>query len=300
MYLVLGGTGLIGHSLVKRLSRKKKVRVLARHMTSIFHDMDVEMVYGDFSRIDMGKLLEGVDTVFHLISSSMPADGVEGMKDDIVKDFLPTIQLLDMMGKKGIPTIYFVSSGGTVYGELDDPANEKNILRPQCAYAVSKVYLEQCLSMYSKYCGICAFILRVGNPYGIDRFGKKQGIIPIFTKKIVDGETIEVWGDGTNRRDYIFIEEVIDAMEAVEQYNGNERIFNIGTGISTSTIRIINILSEELQKDVKIRFLPKRACDVQNSCMDVSLIKNECHWKSSITIERGIQIYLREWRKNLL
>lgn len=295
MYLVIGGTGLIGQALVRRLSKKGRVRVLARKEITN-NNLNVEYVFEDFRAVDFEQLLEGVDKVYHLISSSLPVDGIENLKEDFVNDFEPTFRLLDTMIKKGIKTIYFASSGGTIYGDCGDKCGEDFSLDPICTYGLSKLYLEQSLKLYEKYKGIKSFVLRIGNPYGFDRDGKKQGIIPIFAKKIMNGETIDIWGDGANERDYIFIEDVIDAFEALEQYKGTQRIFNIGTGVSISTMRIISILCEELKKTVNICFLPERLCDVKRASMDVSLMKKECGWESKVTIEEGIKIFLKEWR----
>ena len=296
MYLVLGGTGLIGRSLVKRLCKKKRVRVLARKETGMFNGYDVEMIYEDMQKVDFNMLLKNVDCVFHLISSSVPSDGVEMIKTDITADYIPTLSLLDAMVKNGVSKLFFISSGGTVYGDREGKSDEKTALAPKCSYGLSKVYIEECLSLYQRYCMLDCFVLRVGNPYGLDRSGKKQGIIPIFVRKISQNEEIEIWGDGTNERDYIFVEEVIDAIEAVENYKGRERIFNIGTGIGISTIHILSLLCESLNKNVNIKFMPARLCDVDKARMDVGLIERECGWKSHISIEDGIKIYLDEWR----
>ena len=299
MYLVLGGTGLIGRSLVKRLCKKNRVRVLARKETDLFSGFNVEMIYEDIQTVDFNMLLRNVDCVFHLISSSVPIDGVERIKADIIADYIPTISLLDAMVNNGVSKIFFISSGGTVYGDRDEKSDEKTALAPKCTYGLSKVYIEECLSLYQRYCMLDCFVLRVGNPYGIDRSEKKQGIIPIFVRKISQHEEIEIWGDGTNERDYIFVEEVVDAIEAVEKYKGNERVFNIGTGIGISTVHILSLLCESLDKNVNIKFKPARLCDVNKARMDVELIERECGWKSRISIEDGIKIYLDEWRETL-
>ncbi len=297
MYLVLGGTGLIGRRLVNRLCKKKKVRVLARHYKGEFDGMNVEMVCDDIRQVDFNSLLDGVDCVFHLISSSVPMNGVERLKKDIEEDFLPTLSLLNTMVLQNVKKIYFISSGGTVYGDNDGFSNEKAALAPKCSYGLGKVYLEQCFSLYRKYCDIDSIVLRVGNPYGADREGKRQGIIPIFARKIAEHQPIEIWGDGTNERDYIFVEEVVDAIEAVENYNGMERVFNVGTGVGISTIRVVRLLCEELNEDAIISFRPARLCDVDKARLDVSLIEKECGWKSRISIEEGIKRFVGEWKQ---
>jgi UDP-glucose 4-epimerase len=293
MILALGGSGFIGGNFVKRFSQKEKIRVLRRSKSYEPIGNNIEFVEEDFKYVDFNSLLQGVDTVFHFISSTVPLDGTERILDDIDENIVPTIKLLDAMKKKNIKKIFYVSSGGTIYGECDKPAIEDSKLSPECAYAVQKEIIENYMYLYEKYNDIQRYILRIANPYGFKtNQNKNQGIIPIFTQKVLKGETIEIWGTGENRRDYIYIDEVIDAIEAVYQYNGQHRIFNIGTGKSYSILEILRLIEKEIRIPVKIKYKGERKCDILNSQLDTSLIYRECGWKSKLTIEQGIKEYI--------
>ena len=133
------------------------------------------------------------------------------------------------------------------------------------------------------------------NPYGLEINKKKrQGIIPIFTEKIIKGESIEIWGNGENRRDYIYIDEVIDAIEAVYSYRGEYRIFNVGTGSSCSTREIIEQIESVVGKRAQIVYGERRKCDLQESQLDVSLIYKECGWKCKLAVRQGIEMYIKK------
>ena len=186
-----------------------------------------------------------------------------------------------------------------MYGECVKPAREYDRLSPECVYAAQKAWIEMCLHLYEKYDGISGYILRVGNPYGLEINKKKgQGIIPIFSEKIIKGEIIEVWGTGENERDYIYIDEVIDAIEAVYLYQGKCRIFNIGTGNSYSTQDIIKWIEGVVGKKAEVRYKKARQCDLLESHMDVRLIYSECGWKSKLTVEQGIELYINKLLEN--
>lgn len=300
MILVLGGNGFIGYNLVKRFTSREKVRVFDRTWKHEKNNPNIEFLAGDFRYTNFEILLEGVDTVFHLISSSVPFDGTDGLIQDIEDNLLPTIRFLDVMKRKKVRKIFFVSSGGAVYGECNKPAREDDRLSPECIYAVQKVWVENCLHLYEKYDGIIGYVLRVGNPYGLEINRKKgQGIIPIFVEKIIDGHFIEIWGTGKNKRDYIYIDEVIDAIEAVYRYSGECRIFNIGTGNSYSIQEIIEWIECVVGRQAQVIYKKERRCDLIESCMDVSLIRSECGWQSKLTLEQGIKLYLNKLMDNM-
>lgn len=293
MVLVLGGNGFIGYNLVKRLAVRERVKVFDRAWKHDKQNANIEFVAGDFRDMNFDKLLNGVDTVFHLISSSVPYDGTDGMIQDIEDNVLPTIRFVRAMKRKNIRKIFFVSSGGTVYGECSKPAKEHDRLSPECIYAAQKVCIETYLHLFEKYDGIVAYILRVGNPYGLEINKKKgQGIIPIFAEKIIKGEFIEIWGAGENKRDYIYIDEIIDAIEAIYMYSGKYRMFNIGTGSSYSIQEIIKLIECIVDKKAQVIYKEKRQCDLLESNMDVSLIWNECGWRSKLSLKDGIELYI--------
>ncbi len=101
-----------------------------------------------------------------------------------------------------------------------------------------------------------------------------------------------IWGAGENKRDYIYIDEIIDAIEAIYMYSGKYRMFNIGTGSSYSIQEIIKLIECIVDKKAQVIYKEKRQCDLLESNMDVSLIWNECGWRSKLSLKDGIELYI--------
>ena len=207
--LVLGGGGFIGRHLIKNLSGRYDIRVFdyqTKHLEEEFPD--AELNSGMFADANWGVLLNGVDIVYHLISNTVPFDGTENATKELTDNVLPTIKLLDAMAAMDTKRIIFISSAGTIYGEAPETATELSREDPQCSYGIQKLCIEKFLVLYERYYGIFAITARLTNPYGTGQDPKKrQGSIPIFTRAVLKGEPIEIWGDGSTIRDYIHIED---------------------------------------------------------------------------------------------
>lgn len=293
-YLVLGGNGFIGGYLVKELAKSNYVMVadmVPKQDTRSWPNIEYQSL-NFIETKDFSAYLQGVDTVVHLISTVFPEEGTTNIRSEIGSNIFPTITLLDSMVRTGVKKIIFISSGGTVYGEKDSqPIKENSVQLPICKYGVYKLMIEKFLHLYKQYHGLEYRVLRLSNPYSAKaRKGRLQGIIPIFIKKILDGEPITVWGDGNNIRDYIYIRDAIDAIIAVDFYAGYENIFNIGSGVGYSIRDIIDIIVKILGcKYPEVHYIEKRECDIRQNILDVGLIKKCTGWQAQTDIETGIK-----------
>jgi len=289
-YLVLGGNGFIGSHLVKALQHCGNVRVFDHTINKDFlENHRIDCVEGDFSNYRFHNLLDNIDVVYHLISTTIPCNGTENLKEEIHQNVMPTIRFLDTMIEKDVNKIIFSSSGGTIYGDVRGELTEKLPLNPICSYGVQKLTIEKALDLYRRYHGLNAISVRISNPYGSGQYtGRKQGVVSFFANLIKKGLPIEVWGDGSNVRDYIHIDDVIDALRVIEKYNGLETVFNIASGERFSINQIIEKICIKLEVDVGIIFKEKRYCDVQENCLSAKLLYNECGWKPKINFEEGL------------
>lgn len=292
-YLVLGGCGFIGRHLVNRLSKIGSVRVFDRDRIEFPNHENIEIISGDFTSVCFKELLSGIDTVYHLISTTIPSDDTSYSVLDMEQNVIPTVKLLEAMANSTTKNIIFLSSGGTIYGRIDKPATEETPTNPLCSYAIQKQTIEQYLRLYHEYHGITAIIARLSNPYGTGQQEKRrQGVIPIFTQAIKEGKAINIWGDGNIVRDYIHIDDAVEALTKLDEYSGPYDVFNIGSGKGKSLLEVVQIICQELGVPPKINFLPGRKCDVPYSVLDVNRIRNELGWYAKIELEQGIKLLL--------
>lgn len=300
--LVLGGNGFIGSHLVDALlAASHKVRVLDRG-PELFRKPKVEVDYrlGDFCDTPaLAEALEGIELVYHLVSTTVPSTSNLDPIADIQGNLINTVRLLQLMVQKGVSRIVYLSSGGTVYGIPDfSPIPETHPLRPICSYGVIKVAIENYLFMYQTLHGIKPIVLRASNPYG-ERQGHAgvQGVIGTFLKKIKSGEQIEIWGDGSVIRDFIYVADLADlcVRAGASNYCG---ILNAGSGNGHSIREVLDVSACAAGRVVEPVYKQGRAYDVPSVVLDVSKAQQELNWKPEIGLAEGVNNTWR-WMKVL-
>lgn len=292
--LVLGGTGFIGSNLCQRLVKEgNKVKIFARndcnYKTSNFEN--VEIINSEFNEnVDFEKYLDNIDIVFHLISTTVPATSNEDRVFDLYSNVIPTLKLLDACVKRNVKKMVFLSSGGTVYGVPKEiPIKEEHPTDPICSYAIQKLTIEKYLHFYFCQFGLDYSIIRLSNPYGVGQIGNRgQGVVPIFMKHIMKSEPITIWGDGSVTRDYIYIDDVSDALIRIMNYSGKIKLFNIGSGYGLTLIDVANKIAKVIGKSCEIKFVEARKIDVNTNILNIDRAKKELEWKPIITFDEGI------------
>lgn len=297
LYLVMGGTGFIGsHVVDKLLEQGCKVRVFSRNAEK-FRALpkDVEYVWGSFDdTFAMAEALQGVSVVIHAITTSLPGTSNLNIKEDIRSNLLNTVQLLELCVQKDIEHLCFLSSGGTVYGVAEEfPIKETHPLAPLNSYGILKATIENYIRMYHKLNGIDYTILRITNPYG-PRQGHigTQGFIGSALNKIANNQTINIWGDGSIIRDFIYIEDTAEivAQTAIEKNHGT---YNIGSGDGVNLNKVLAIISEVTEISPKITYESGRNIDVPVSYVDTSKALEKLGWSSKTTLKSGID---KHWK----
>ncbi|MDQ0621995.1 UDP-glucose 4-epimerase [Paraburkholderia graminis] len=305
--LVLGGTGFLGTHLVDALVRGgNAVRVFERYVPAVdassserdvlrstgdWHS--VEMVKGDFVSGDgLAAALDGVDLVYHLVSTMVPSTSNLDPIADVQSNLVGSVRLLQLMQEAGVKRIVYVSSGGTVYGNPSVlPVPETHALNPLCSYGVVKVAVESYLHMHSELHGLVANVLRISNPYGThQQHIGVQGVIPTFFKKIADGVPIEIWGDGSVVRDYIHVSDVVSALlrAGARAHSGT---FNVGSGTGHSVNEILDVVQQQVGRKASVRYQPQRSFDVERIFLDITKAREELHWQPSLTLDAGCALY---------
>lgn len=302
--LILGANGFIGSHLVRALvAREVQVRSFVRSKSGGGADMPQallesaltgsEVVTGDFvSGEGIAAALEGVDLVYHLVSTTVPSTSNADPIRDVEDNLNGTLRLLEAMRSAGVARIVYVSSGGTVYGNPSVlPVPETHPLEPLCSYGVVKVAVENYLRMYVQLYGITANVLRVSNPYGTHQHHIGiQGVIPTFFQKITDRAPIEIWGDGSVMRDYLHVTDVVSALLRAGERD-RSGTYNIGSGVGHTVNDILYEVQRQTGLTADVRYLQQRKFDVERIYLDVSRARAELGWSPSLSLEEGCARY---------
>jgi UDP-glucose 4-epimerase len=190
----------------------------------------------------------------------------------------------------GVGHLLFASSGGTVYGRVDQlPIGEATPLAPISAYGAEKVAAEAYLHVIAHGYGLKVTVLRVANLYGPGQQpGRGQGVIATALHRALTGVPLEVWGDGSTIRDYVYIDDVAEAFMAVLDQPKPFQILNIGTGIGTSLTSLIQVMEQVLERRIAVTRLPARPVDVPANQLDISRIAREYGWRPKIRLREGL------------
>jgi UDP-glucose 4-epimerase len=302
--LIFGGGGFIGSAIADRLLRDgHSLRIFERPRVEPYRQFlngeSVEWVTGDLmSNHDVGEAIDGMDVILHLVSTTIPKTSNDDPIYDVQSNLVATLQMLNAMVERKVNRLVFISSGGTVYGPPEYlPVDERHPTEPQVSYGITKLALEKYLLMYQHLHGIKTTILRVTNPYGQrQRVETAQGAIGVFLSRALKDQTVEIWGDGSVTRDYIYVADVADAFAAALAYEGPKSVFNISSGKGVTLNDLLSRIETTLGTPVKKEYQPGRPYDVPISVLDNSLASKELDWSPKVSLEQGLKL-TAEWMK---
>lgn len=295
--LIFGGGGFLGSHLCDALlAEGHAVRIFDRPNLKRYRvfsaDEDIEWTEGDFAnQEDVALAIPGCDIIYHMVSTTLPKSSNDNPVYDIETNVVSTLHLLDVARKADVRKIIFISSGGTVYGIPNSiPIKEDHPTNPICSYGISKLTIEKYLNLYYTLYGLDYSILRLANPYGErQRTSIAQGAVAVFLHKALRTETIEIWGDGSVVRDYIFVNDATNAMVKTLAFNGENRLFNIGSGQGLSLNNILEAIEDVLGKPVSRSYVKGRALDVPASVLDIGLAKEKLMWGPRVDFREGLK-----------
>jgi nucleoside-diphosphate-sugar epimerase len=204
-----------------------------------------------------------------------------------------TQKLLEFYKNKRIKKFVFASSS-SVYGDAELPMKEDSLLKPVSPYGVTKLAGENLCYLYWKNYGVPIVSLRYFTVYGLRQ--RPDMAIHKFVKAILDDEEILVFGDGTQTRDFTYINDVIEANILAAANGIKGEVFNVGGGSRISVNELIKKIEETTVKKAKINYIEKQKGDVQDTLADTGKISNELNWKPEVKIEEGLKKFV-EWYK---
>jgi UDP-glucose 4-epimerase len=293
--VVVGGGGFIGSHLCEALlAEGHEVTVFDRaeapNLDRLRQKGAILSIGDFFNHDDLQRSLENQDVVFHLLSTTVPQTSNDDPAYDVEANVIGTLRLLDLARKAHIKKMIFASSGGTVYGIPQEiPIKESHPTDPTSSYGIAKLSIEKYLHLYWILYGSDYCVLRLANAYGErQRSTATQGVIPVFLERALRNNEINVWGDGSVMRDYIFVTDISNALVKVLTYSGEMKVFNIGSGQGHSLNDVIHVIESVTGRPLQVKYTNGRSFDVPVSVLDISRAKNYLNWVPTINLFEGV------------
>jgi UDP-glucose 4-epimerase len=318
-WLITGGCGFIGRGLIAALLREGghaicvldnlsvgtradlgKVTDFAemrdKMITNAWSD-GVTLLEGDILDTDaVAQAVSGADIVVHLAANTGVGPSVENPMSDCRTNVLGTLNLLEACRYANTRRCVFASSGAPL-GIQTPPLHEEMAPHPASPYGASKLAGEGYCSAYYHCFGVETVVLRFGNVYG-EGSGHKQSVVAKFIKQALAGERLEIYGDGTQTRDFIYISDLIDAImrASIVPHVGGET-FQIATAqettVSEMTKTLLAVMQEEGLPEPETYFGPVRDGDVMRNYSDTSKAREKLDWVSQVSLEDGLRRTIR-------
>jgi len=291
--IVTGGAGFIGSHVVDALTaRGAEVLVVdnlatgrtARLDGTSFAQVDIrdaEALAAQFASLRPTH-------VFHMAAQADVRVSVADPAMDATVNVVGTINVLTA-AQAHEATVVFASTGGAIYGEKERrPTPEDEPVEPEAPYGTAKYCAEEYLRLFNRLHGTRHVALRLGNVYGPrqDPAGE-AGVVSIFSGRVVRGEPLTVFGDGTQTRDYVFVGDVVSAFLAAADA-GRPGCWNVGTGIETSVLDLVEGLAAATGTTIVPRFAPARAGELQASALDASAIRRDLGFEPQMALREGL------------
>lgn len=298
--IVTGGAGFLGSHLVDRLvdegwevlvlddlsaGKVSRLSSARRRGSVAVHKIDIRS----------GQLVDAVgrfspDLVFHLAAQTSVTASVKEARRDADINITGSLNLLEAADVARVDRVVFVSTGGALYGRAAAlPALEGTRRRPESPYGISKKVVEDYLGYWRQARGLDYAVVRPANIYGPrqDPAGE-AGVVAVFARACLDRRRPTIFGSGTDTRDYVYVEDVVDALMRASEKGGGG-VYNIGTGVETSTQEVFVTIARHARFGGSPVYAPPRPGDVPRSVLDCRLAREELGWEPFTTFEDGIR-----------
>lgn len=298
--LVTGAAGFIGSALVDRLLADGHGVVglddLSTGHVDNLRDADnhenFEFVKADIVDADLVGLLAEFkpEVVFHLAAQISVKRSVDDPQLDATVNVVGTVRLAEAARRAGVRKVVHTSSGGSVYGTPPTyPTSEDIATDPASPYAASKVAGEVYLNMYRNLYGLDCSHIAPANVYGPrqDPHGE-AGVVAIFAQALLAGRPTKIFGDGSDTRDYVYVDDVVDAFVKASGTAGGGQRFNIGTGVETSTRQLHSEIATAVGAPDEPEFYPPRLGDLRRSQLDISRARTVLGWQPHVEFADGV------------
>ena len=281
---VLGANGFVGTNLCLALtSIGVKVRGCGRsavarpELTGKIDWFQIDLT----SEESMHLVVQDADIVVHLVSTLLPAPSNLEQIRDVEENLISTLRLLEHCKEAGVRKVIFASSGGTVYGPQEHmPINENVLPNPICSYGIVKTATENYLNLYRHLYSLDFVALRISNPFGQYQMPRAQGLVAALIGKVLTGATIDIWGDGSVVRDYLYIDDLVEAILLAMALENSKapRVYNVGSGVGRSVNEVLSAIETIHGNRPSVNYSPERSADVRVNVLDVGLARDHLGW----------------------
>lgn len=301
--LVTGGAGFIGSHIVDRL-------IELDHQVVVIDDLSTGNLdnLSDHARFFQQSICDQEahhtirkfvpDIIVHAAAQISVSDSMINPVKDIDVNLAGLLNILNACPQDKLPYFLFISTGGAIYGEQKTiPADESHPIQPASVYAQSKYCSELYLDLWQRVYGLTYGSLRLANVYGPRQNPHGEaGVVAIFSKKLLAGEQPKIFGTGEFTRDYVYVEDVVAAVELMI-HKQDQGIYNIGTGLETSVNELYKQVASALNSDLQPIYAEQRPGELTRSSISSQKIQNHLHWQAKVSFAEGIKETVA-WFKN--
>ncbi|MGX7025495.1 NAD-dependent epimerase/dehydratase family protein [Vagococcus hydrophili] len=308
--LVTGGAGFIGSNLVKKICISNEVVIIddlsmgrKKNINNLPNVTFYEKSVLDRHFMEDILIQENFDCIYHLAAIASVADSIERPSETHEVNFDSTLFILETLRKmenRNLKRLIF-SSSAAVYGDDKElPKKENSPIKPLSPYAIDKFSSEKYTLMYNDLYGVPTSSVRFFNVYGPNQnpsspySGVMSILVDRYVKKIKnESSEFNLFGDGEQSRDFIYVDDVVKALEIIAYSNDSKgKVYNVGTGNETTINDLISIISRYLNEEIKINKLEERSGDIKKSVADISNLR-ELGFEVDYTIDNGLKSYLK-------
>lgn len=310
-WLITGGCGFIGTNLIKILQTEggQNIRVFDNLSVGTREDLlgvaefeevggdapfgGLQLVVGDIMDEDaIAAACKGADVIVHLAANTGVGPSVEDPRSDCTTNVIGTLNCLEAARHGGAKRFVFASSGAPV-GECEPPIHEEKVPHPVSPYGASKLAGEGYCSCYFRTFGLETVALRFGNVYGPGS-GNKASVVAKFIKLARDGEILEIYGDGKQTRDFIYVEDLVGAIrKAADAADAGGEIFQIATNRESTVSEVVDLMLPMLEArgigPIQVKHGASRLGDVARNFSDTSKAAKILGWQSTTELPDGLE-----------
>lgn len=290
--LITGGAGFVGVNLAVYLSQRGGYEITVIDNESLGSRAHVapyasRFIHGDIlNEGELQSALEGQDFVVHLAADTRVMDSIENPTHNFENNVLGSFRLLQACRQLGVNRVVAASTGGAILGEVPAPVHEEMVAKPLSPYGASKLAMEGYLSAFSGAYGVTSCALRFSNIYGPRSF-HKGSVVAAFFKRMLDGKDLTVYGDGSQARDFLYVEDLVEGIRRAMESDA-DGVFQLGSGRPTTVNELLDVIREVTGLNPTVHYEDFRAGEIHTTWCDINKSKTAFDFAPDTSLKDGL------------